>query len=319
MALQSKATRMARQNRIVNNGVVGSTALTAEDQMRLEEANEAIQEMNPALRAVFNDLQGNFQTNDSTGIQFFYQIGVTLLDVKEDRKGLVYGKGGYRRLCSALDYNVNLADKACIFAKQYDPAEVQAIANLHNNITGKGLNCEHMRHLLVDYLSDSTDPDTKLQELKEKRMAYMRRAVEGSWTAKHLKDVIMQENNRQSTAGRPTLMTTKNAALQSLSEFHEKGVNSMTKAWLNNEQSIIKLLTTNMDDVTPDTLTLADDALQNMEAYKVMLDELIRQWKQADIHAIFLDKLSGQTDDDATLHMHPETAEENINLDIYEV
>ena len=63
MALQSKATRMTRQNRVMNNGVVGSQALTAEDQMRLEEANEAIQEMNPALRAVFNDLQGNFQTN----------------------------------------------------------------------------------------------------------------------------------------------------------------------------------------------------------------------------------------------------------------
>ena len=316
MALQSKATRMTRQA-IVNNGVAGSTALTAEDQMRLEEANDAIQEMNPALRAVFNDLQGNFQTNDSTGITFFYQIGTTFLDVKEDRKGTVYGKGGYRRLCKALDYNVNIADKACVFAKQYDPAEVQAIANLRNNITGKGLTCEHMRHLLVDYLSDSVDPETKLQELKTKRMAYMRRAVEGSWTAKHLKDVIMQENNRESTAGRPTVMTTKNAALQSLSEFHEKGVNSMTKAWLNNEQSIITLLTTNLADVSPDTLALADDALQNMEAYKIMLDELIRQWKQADIHAIYIDKLSGESEADATQHLHPETAE--LNLDLYEV
>lgn len=318
MALQSRATRMARTQQVVNNGVPGTQALTAEDQMRLEEASEAIESMNPALRAVFDELKDSLRINDSSGITFFYQIGTILLPVKEDRRGLVYGKGGYRNLCKALDYNVNLADKACVFAHQYDPAEVQAIAALRNNITGKGLNCEHMRHLLVDYLSDSTDPDTKLRELKSRRFAYMQRAVEGSWTAKHLKDVIMQENNRESTAGRPTVMVGKDAALQALSEFHEKGVNSMTKAWLNEEQNIITLLTTNLSDVTPDTLTLADEALQNMEAYKVMLDNLIRAWKQADIHTIFLDHLSGESDEEATQHLNPEAAED-LNLEIYDL
>ena len=106
MALQSRATRMARTQQVVNNGVPGTQALTAEDQMRLEEASEAIESMNPALRAVFDELKDSLRINDSSGITFFYQIGTILLPVKEDRRGLVYGKGGYRNLCKALDYNV---------------------------------------------------------------------------------------------------------------------------------------------------------------------------------------------------------------------
>ena len=95
MALQSRATRMARTQQVVNNGVPGTQALTAEDQMRLEEASEAIESMNPALRAVFDELKDSLRINDSSGITFFYQIGTILLPVKEDRRGTVYGKGGY--------------------------------------------------------------------------------------------------------------------------------------------------------------------------------------------------------------------------------
>lgn len=319
MSNSPRSVRQYRQAAVQGAQQQGSISLSFEDQERIDEANDAIREMNTALRAVFEDLKGNFQTNDSTGITFFYQIGTTLLDVKEDRKGTIYGNGGYKRLCKALALNTNLADKACIFAKQYDRSEVNALAALRNEVTGKGLTSEHLRHLLVDYLSDSVDPEVHLQELKERRLGYIRRCIAGSWSAKQLKEVIMRENGRESTAGRNHILLGKDAALQKLIRFHTDGINSMTKSWLNSDQNILQLLTTDLNDVTPDTLMLLDDALQELQAYKVLLDELIRQWVNSNPRQLYLDHLGGnnRTEENVAVNMSSSTqADEPLELDL---
>ena len=321
MSNSPRSVRQMRQAVVQGAQQNSSIALSAEDQERIDDANDAIRAMNTALRSVYEDLKGSLQTNDSTGLIFFYQTGCTMLDVKEDRKGTTYGTGAYTRLCKALSLNKNIADKACIFAKQYDRTEVQGLAALRNEVTGKGLTSEHMRYLLVDYLSDAVDPEVKLQELKERRLGYIRRCIAGSWTAKQLKEVIMRENGREPAAGRNRILLGKDATLQKIIRFHTDGVNNMTKSWLNNEKNVLTLLTENLDDVTPDTLMLLDEALHELRAYKTLLDALVSQWENNNPHQLYVDHLGGQlrSVEDANLVETARAAEAAIELDLPDI
>ena len=191
---------------------------------------------------------------DIEAVQKFYDAGRLIREYFEHHSDAEAKEviGLFARTCH-LKQPVMLA--AYKFAKEFDPSEVSMLSGLENSSTGYRLSQTHLLYVMVDYLSDMETSNGIIRGV-DRRISYLRRAVEGSLPPIVMRKLIASENKQLTGSGRGRtcrIPGTKNELLADMNEHLGRIVGKINQAWDNPEDPALLKLAMDMGDVSETT------------------------------------------------------------------
>lgn len=247
LSFNSETTQKQVMKAVSDAQAAASRHIEAQRQITLKDTTGEISDLYSQLV----DLLGQ---TDTEAVQKFYDAGRLIREYFEHHSDAEAKEviGLFARTCH-LKQPVMLA--AYKFAKEFDPSEVSMLSGLENSSTGYRLSQTHLLYVMVDYLSDMETPHGIIRGV-DRRISYLRRAVEGSLPPIVMRKLIASENKQLTGSGRGRtcrIPGTKNELLADMNEHLGRIVGKINQAWDNPEDPALLKLAMDMGDVSETT------------------------------------------------------------------
>ena len=239
----------------------------------IKKRKAAVEQMNPALRKVFEDIDQSLAVQKADAVRFYHNLGKKVMAVQDEPEKYAGADGtsGFKLLQQAMNLHKRTLQATAQFARTIDDDEMVALCGLYDEATNFSLHWGHMSFLMM-------------VTSKAERLRFAKEAIRQLMQPAALYELIKQAQGGPKHGGKPhQIPDTVDKQVAQVAKLSRQWVTKDEEVWHGDKNNILtNIMNMPEADLSEALLLHLQEVGQCCETMAERTDELQRGYANAE-------------------------------------